>query len=199
MKEKVLVSACLLGVNCKYDGHNNENDKVLKYLEDKEIIPICPEIMGGLSTPRDPSERVGKKVYSNKGLDVTDKFTRGAEETLRLARKLNVHKAILKARSPSCGYQKIYDGTFNHQIIDGHGIEIGINKLRKIAIYNTVYIDMPNAPILKNSQTYIPYTYLEYIMHGRYKKNTIKYIVYDTKGNIFALTSNPTYDENHLN
>ncbi len=128
MREKVLVSACLLGVNCKYDGHNNENDKVLKYLEDKEIIPICPEIMGGLSTPRDPSERVGKKVYSNKGLDVTDKFTRGAEETLRLARKLNVHKAILKARSPSCGYQKIYDGTFNHQIIDGHGITAELLK-----------------------------------------------------------------------
>ena len=68
MREKVLVSACLLGVNCKYDGHNNENDKVLKYLEDKEIIPICPEIMGGLSTPRDPSERVGKKFIAIKEL-----------------------------------------------------------------------------------------------------------------------------------
>lgn len=91
-----------------------------------------------------------------------------------------------------------FEGGENISIIDGHSIEIGINKLGEIGRYNTIYIDMPNAPILKNSQTYIPYTYLEYIMHGRYKKIQLNYIVYDTKGNIFALTSNPTYDENHL-
>lgn len=128
MKEKVLVSACLLGVNCKYEGGNNENNQVLKYLEDKEVIPICPEIMGGLPTPRDPSERVGNKVFSNKGIDVTENFKRGAEETLKLAKKLNVTKAILKARSPSCGYQKIYDGTFKHQQIDGYGITAELLK-----------------------------------------------------------------------
>ena len=91
-----------------------------------------------------------------------------------------------------------FEGGENISVIDGHGIEIGINKLWEIAKYNTIYVDMPNAPILKNSQTYIPYTYLEYIMHGRYKKIQLNYIVYDTKGNIFALTSNPTYDENHI-
>lgn len=128
MKEKVLVSACLLGVNCKYDGQNNENNKVLKYLQDKEIIPICPEIMGGLSTPRNPSERVENKVLTNKGADVTKNFLKGAEETLKLAKKLNVHKAILKARSPSCGYQKIYNGTFKHQIIEGNGVTAELLK-----------------------------------------------------------------------
>ena len=122
MKEKILVSACLLGVDCKYNGGNNYNDKVVEYLKDKEVIPICPEIMGGLSTPRYPSERVSNKVINNQNIDVTNEYTKGAEQALKLAKLFNVKKALLKAKSPSCGNGKIYDGTFTNTLIDGKGI-----------------------------------------------------------------------------
>ena len=120
--EKILVSACLLGSNCKYDGTNNKNEKVLKYIKDKEVIPICPEIMGGLQTPRIPSERVENKVLSKEGIDVTSNFKKGAEEALYLAKLFNVKKALLKAKSPSCGNGLIYDGTFTHTKIKGCGL-----------------------------------------------------------------------------
>ena len=120
--EKILVSACLLGVDCKYNGGNNYNEKVMEYLKDKEIIPICPEIMGGLPTPRVASEIKDDKVITKDGKDVTANFLKGAEETLKLAKLLGVKKALLKAKSPSCGYKKIYDGTFSDTLIDGNGI-----------------------------------------------------------------------------
>ena len=120
--EKILVSACLLGVDCKYNGGNNYNEKIMEFLKDKEIIPICPEIMGGLPTPRVPSERKEDKVITKEGVDVTKNFQKGAEETLKLAKLLGVKKALLKAKSPSCGYQKIYDGTFSDTLIDGNGV-----------------------------------------------------------------------------
>ncbi len=119
---KILVSACLLGVNCKYTGGNNYNDKIMEYLSDKEIIPICPEIMGGLPTPRIASERKDDRVITKDGKDVTANFKKGAEETLNLAKRLGATKAILKCKSPSCGYQKIYDGNFDGNIIDGNGV-----------------------------------------------------------------------------
>ena len=128
MKEKILVSACLLGVNCKYSGGNNYNEKVIEYLKDKEVIPVCPEIMGGLSTPRPPSERIGNKVINNQGADVTSEYTKGAEETLKLAKLFNVKKALLKAKSPSCGKGKIYDGTFNGNLIEGNGVTVDLLK-----------------------------------------------------------------------
>ena len=120
--EKILVSACLLGINCKYTGGNNYNEKVIEYLKDKEVIPICPEIMGGLPTPRIASEIKDGKVYSKEGVDVTNEFQKGAQETLKLAKLLGAKKALLKAKSPSCGYKKIYDGTFTDTLIDGNGI-----------------------------------------------------------------------------
>lgn len=120
--EYILVSACLLGTNCKYNGKNNYSEELVEYLKDKAVIPICPEIYGGLPTPRIPSEIVGDRVMNKEGLDVTENFKRGAEETLALAKKFNVHKAILKAKSPSCGFGKIYDGTFSDQLISGNGI-----------------------------------------------------------------------------
>ena len=120
----IIVSACLLGENCKYSGGNNKAENVIKYLEGKEYILVCPEQLGKLSTPRDPSEIITEgnkdgndvldkniKVLSNKGVDVTANFIKGAEETLKIAKEHNVKKAILKAGSPSCGYKKIYDGT----------------------------------------------------------------------------------------
>ena len=121
-KENVLISACLLGVNCKYNGKNNYNEELVFYLKDKSIIPICPEIYGGLTTPRTPSEIKNKKVYSKNGIDLTENFLRGANETLELAKKFNCKKAILKSKSPSCGCGKIYDGTFSNQLIEGNGI-----------------------------------------------------------------------------
>ena len=120
--EKILVSACLLGVNCKYNGGNNYNEKINEFLSDKEIIPICPEIYGGLPTPRPASEIKGNRVINVEGKDVTNEFRKGAEETLKLAKMLGVKKALLKAKSPSCGYKMIYDGTFSNQLIEGNGI-----------------------------------------------------------------------------
>lgn len=140
MKEKILVSACLIGINCKYDGSNNDNERVLEYLKDKEMILICPEVWGGLTTPRDPSEISGDKVISNKGKDVTANFKRGAEETLKLAKKLGIKKALLKAKSPSCGNGKIYDGTFSKIIIDGYGITAKLLKDNGIEIISELDI-----------------------------------------------------------
>lgn len=122
MKEKILVSSCLLGINCKYNGENNLNEKVLEYIKDKEVIPVCPEIFGGLSTPRPPSEIINSKVMNNIGEDVTKEYIKGAEETLKLAKLFGVKKALLKSKSPSCGKGNVYDGTFTSTLIEGNGI-----------------------------------------------------------------------------
>ena len=132
--EKILVSACLLGINCKYNGENNKNEKVIEYLKDKEVIPICPEIMGGLPTPRVPSEILNDRVINKEGLDVTENFLKGAEEVLYLAKLLNVKKALLKAKSPSCGVGEIYDGTFTHKVISGDGITTRLLKENNIEV-----------------------------------------------------------------
>lgn len=133
-KEKVLVSACLLGLNCKYDGKNNRNEKVLEYIKDKEVIPVCPEIFGGLQTPRIPSEIVGDKVLNREKIDVTKEYQKGAEETLYLAKLFNVKKALLKESSPSCGSNTIYDGTFSKNKKEGMGITAQLLKENGIEI-----------------------------------------------------------------
>ena len=142
MKEKILVSACLLGINCKYDGTNNLNEKVLDYIKDKEVIPICPEILGGLSTPRPPSEIISDKVVNNEQKDVTKEYRKGAEESLKLAKLFNVKKALLKAKSPSCGCGKIYDGTFTKTLIDGDGITTQLFKENNIEVITEIDLDM---------------------------------------------------------
>lgn len=134
MKEKILVSACLLGVNCKYNGENNYSEKVMEFLKDYEIIPVCPEILGGLSTPRKPSEIKGDKVYSIDEKDVTENYQKGATETLKIAKLLGVKKALLKAKSPSCGNGLIYDGTFNNRLIKGDGITTRLLKENDIEV-----------------------------------------------------------------
>lgn len=121
-KEKILVSACLAGVDCKYNGGNNETKKIIELIKNNDVILVCPEQLGGLKTPRDPAENIGNKVITDKGVDVTKEFNKGAEEVLKLAQKFNVKKAILKSRSPSCGMGKIYDGTFSGKQIDGNGV-----------------------------------------------------------------------------
>ena len=122
--QKLLISACLTGVNCKYSGGNNKlSDSVLKKLAAKyELIPVCPESDGGLSTPRDPSERLGDKVVSCKGRDVTEEFQRGAQLALDKALSMGCQKALMKELSPSCGSGKIYDGSFTGTVTDGYGL-----------------------------------------------------------------------------
>ena len=117
-----LVSACLVGINCKYNGGNNYNEKVLELVKTGMAIPVCPEQLGGLMTPRNPSEIVNDKVMMNDGTDVTSNYERGAKEVLELCKKLNITKVILKSNSPSCGYGTIYDGTFTGTKVPGNGI-----------------------------------------------------------------------------
>lgn len=119
---KIMVSACLLGENCKYNGGNNLSEKVLHYLKGHEVIPVCPEVLGGLSTPRLPAEIVRGVVTANDGRSVDKEFRAGAVKGLELAKEENVDLVILQSRSPSCGVKQIYDGTFSGNKIQGRGI-----------------------------------------------------------------------------
>ncbi len=121
MMENILISACLLGVDCRYDGGNSYFQLVEELKKNYNLIPICPEIMGGLTTPRDPSEILGDRVISSKGQDLTENFKKGAKEALKLCKFYNCKKAILKERSPSCGFGLIYDGSFQSKKIEGKG------------------------------------------------------------------------------
>ena len=138
MKKKAIVSACLLGVECRYDGGSNKlPDEKLRELKEKyELIPVCPECYGGLTTPRTPSERLGDRVVSKTGVDVTAQFNKGAEAALYLARLFNVKTAILKANSPSCGSGTIYDGTFTGTLAGGDGVTAELLKAHGIKIMN---------------------------------------------------------------
>lgn len=122
-KEKILVSACLLGEYVRYDGKIKEvSDKIKELQEKYDVIPICPEVDGGLPTPRPQNEVLGDKVMNILGEDVTKEFVKGAEIALEKAMKYNVKKAVLKQSSPSCGTKKIYNGKFEGIKIDGMGI-----------------------------------------------------------------------------
>ena len=123
MKDIIGVSACLLGINCKYNGSHNLDPKVIDYIRGKEIVLICPEVFGGLGTPRIPCEiQKDGKIINKNGLDVTDNFKKGKEKTLELLTCNHCNKVILKDGSPSCGYTKIYDGTFTNKLIKGLGV-----------------------------------------------------------------------------
>lgn len=119
---KIMVSACLLGENCKYNGGNNYSAKVAKYIEGHEIIPVCPEVLGGLPTPRVPAEIVNGTVTRRDGVSVDKEFRRGAELALERAKQEKIDMAILQSRSPSCGVKQIYDGTFSNKKIKGQGV-----------------------------------------------------------------------------
>lgn len=118
----ILVSACLLGVCCRYDGTGAANEAVLKLMQNHTLIPVCPEQLGGLPTPREPSERHANRVVTASGEDVTEAFEKGAQEVLKLARLYDCKLAVLKERSPSCGGDLIYDGTFSGRLVEGTGI-----------------------------------------------------------------------------
>ncbi len=124
-KEKLLISACLLGVPCRYDGRavTAITPSDLAALSERyELIPVCPEIYGGLPTPRVPSERIGGRVMNREGGDVTENYARGAASTRKIAQALGAKIALLKERSPSCGVGKIYDGSFSGRLIPGDGV-----------------------------------------------------------------------------
>ncbi len=133
--ESIIVSACLIGKNCKYNGGNNLNQELLTALKDYNVILICPEVEGGLKIPRVPSEIVGNKVINGEGIDVTENYRLGANLALKKALDNNVKIAILKAKSPSCGSNKIYDGTFSHKVIDGDGVTAKLFKENGIKVY----------------------------------------------------------------
>jgi len=130
----IIVSACLADVHCRYDGGGKPCDKVMRLLSEGKAIPVCPEQLGGLSTPRLPAEQIGNKVFRNDGVDVTAEFNRGAQEALKIARLIEAKTAILKARSPSCGSGKIYDGSFTDSLVDGNGVFAGLCKKEGIEV-----------------------------------------------------------------
>ncbi len=134
----VLVSACLIGENCKYDGTNNQNLKLFGDLLGEGISPVacCPEVMGGLPTPRCPAERQGDRVVTREGEDVTEQYNAGARAALELAKKHKCKAAVLKANSPSCSSCKIYDGTFTGTLVDGKGVTAQLLRKHGIVVYD---------------------------------------------------------------
>ncbi len=120
--KNLIISACLIGCKTRYNGETSEIPELEELKKKYHLIPVCPEQLGGLATPRDPSEKCGDRVVTVKGADVTAEFKKGAEEVLRLAKMFDCDSALLKERSPSCGFGKIYDGTFSGTIVDGSGV-----------------------------------------------------------------------------
>ncbi len=135
MKEKLLVSACLFGVGCRYDGLSKPNPEVISLSDEYELVPFCPEIYGGLPTPRTPSEIVGDRVVMKDGTDVTAQYHKGATEALRLCNFLGINKACLKAKSPSCGIGLVYDGSFSGRLVEGDGITAKVLKEASILVF----------------------------------------------------------------
>ena len=140
-RARILVSACLLGVYCRYNGERKQMDGIERLMERAELIPVCPEILGGLPTPRPAAERVGNRVMNREGADVTEAYRRGAEETLRLAELFGAKMALLKERSPSCGMGKIHDGSFLGRIVDGSGVTAELLAAHGISVYGESCID----------------------------------------------------------
>ena len=140
-KQAILVSACLLGVCCRYDGESKPDQNVINLREQFTLIPICPEVDGGLPTPRIPSEGVGDRVLMRDGKDVTDNFRLGAELALERARSFSCSAAVLKARSPSCGSNTIYDGSFSGTLTSGDGVATKLLKENGIDVYTENEID----------------------------------------------------------
>ena len=139
--DKLLISACLLGIPCRYDGSAKLFDGIARLREKYELIPVCPEQLGGLPTPRNPSERIGERVLTPNGTDVTAEYHAGARAALELYRREGCIAAVLKERSPSCGSGEIYDGTFTHTVISGDGVTAELLKQSGIKVYGETELD----------------------------------------------------------
>lgn len=142
-KEALLISACLLGVKCKYSGGHNAiaAEKIAALREKYRLIPVCPETAGGLPTPRDPSERRGDTVVSCNGRDVTAEYSKGADIAVSLAEKNGCNLALLKGKSPSCGSGVIYDGTFTGHLTAGDGLTAERLKARGVSVRGESEVD----------------------------------------------------------
>ncbi len=136
----IIVSACLAGIKCRYDGTHQVDAAVLSLVREGKGIPLCPELLGGLPVPREPCEirdtAEGRRVFTSSGADVTERFLEGAERTLRIARDAGAAAAILKSRSPSCGSKVIYDGSFSGKIIAGMGITAQLLTENGISVHS---------------------------------------------------------------
>ena len=140
--DKLLVSACLLGAPCRYDGKSKPLAGIERLRETYELVPVCPEQEGGLPTPRTPSERRGEAVVMQDGTDVTAQYRRGAEAALKLCRREGCAVALLKERSPSCGSGSIYDGSFTHTLIPGDGVTAELLRQNGVRIYGESELDL---------------------------------------------------------
>ena len=132
---RILISACLLGVSCRYDGASKPHLLAAELAKRHQLVPVCPEQLGGLPTPRPPAERQGDRVTARTGADVTAAYRRGAEEALRLCRLLDCQAAVLKERSPSCGHGAIYDGLFAGTLVPGDGVTAELLLAHGIRVY----------------------------------------------------------------
>lgn len=139
---KILISHCLLGENCKYNGRNNARELIISIKDKVEFIPVCAEVFGGLPTPRIPSEIKSDKVVNEIDLDVTKNYLEGAEKVLQIALDNNVKYAIFKERSPSCGVHQIYDGTFTRTVIEGKGVTTKLLEENGIQVYSDEDIEV---------------------------------------------------------
>ncbi|WP_177162865.1 DUF523 domain-containing protein [uncultured Fusobacterium sp.] len=137
----ILISGCLLGLKCRYDGKEKKLSEIEKLIELYNLIPVCPEQLGGLPTPRIPAERVKDRVITQVGVDVTKEYQIGAEEALKIAKLYNCKKAILKEKSPSCGCGKIYDGTFSRNLIVGNGVTAELLLKNGIEVFGESEVD----------------------------------------------------------
>ena len=138
---RLLVSACLLGVCCRYDGAGKTHPLAGELMTRYTVIPVCPEQRGGRPTPRPPAERQGERVMAKGGLDVTEPYRRGAEETLKLSRLFGCQTAVLKERSPSCGCGHIYDGTFSGTVTTGDGVTAALLRENGISVLGESQIE----------------------------------------------------------
>ncbi|MDD2648482.1 MAG: DUF523 domain-containing protein [Eubacteriales bacterium] len=131
---RILISACLLGLCCRYDGRGKLAEGIEALKEKHELIPFCPEIYGGLPTPREPAEIRGGRVITKAGADVTEEYGRGAREALKTAKALFCEAAVLQDRSPSCGIGQIHNGRFDSGLVSGDGITAALLKENGIAV-----------------------------------------------------------------
>lgn len=137
MSAQYVISACLCGQSTRYDGASKPVDPMIQALMDRgEVIPVCPECMGGLPTPRPPAEICGERVVNTAGADVTVQYKSGAAQTLAVCREHGITRAILKENSPSCGCTQVYDGTFSRHLVDGKGITAALLEQNGITVYN---------------------------------------------------------------
>ena len=149
---RIVVSGCLLGIPCRYDGKSCPNERVLKLAEKHTLIPVCPEQNGGLSTPRPPAEIIDGKVINKAGTDVSEQYLRGAQIALDVAELNQADFVLLKAKSPSCGKGRIYDGSFSGKLIPGNGKAASLFLEKGYSVFNEEEIDLLESALIDKNE-----------------------------------------------